>query len=86
MSVCISKITGTFVYFPYFNHSPHTFLSRTRYGFITFSKPEEAYRAIDSSSKDPMLNIYDISFGGRRAFCGSHYADLGKFLFILALT
>lgn len=49
-----------------------------KYGFITFDKAENAYTAIDSSAKDPMLQNYDVSFGGRRSFCRQTYADLGK--------
>lgn len=48
-----------------------------KYGFITFEKAENAYSAIDSSSKDPSINHYDVSFGGRREFCRQTYADLG---------
>ncbi|CAO1425361.1 unnamed protein product [Diamesa hyperborea] len=47
-----------------------------KYGFITFEKAENAYSAIDSSSKDPSINHYDVSFGGRREFCRQTYADL----------
>ena len=49
-----------------------------KYGFITFDKAENAYTAIDSGSKDSKLQQYDISFGGRRAFCRQNYADLGE--------
>lgn len=45
---------------------------------MTFEKPQDAYKAIDSSSGDPNLAEYDVSFGGRRAFCRTEYADLGK--------
>lgn len=47
-----------------------------RYGFVTFEKPQHAYNAIDASGKDPNLKPYDVSFGGRRAFCRMQYADL----------
>lgn len=50
--------------------------SGAKYGFVTFEKPQDAYRAIDCSSKDPILSEYDVSFGGRRAFCRTEYADL----------
>uniref|UniRef100_A0A1Q3EZU6 Putative peroxisome proliferator-activated receptor gamma coactivator-related protein 1 n=1 Tax=Culex tarsalis TaxID=7177 RepID=A0A1Q3EZU6_CULTA len=50
--------------------------SGAKYGFVTFEKPQDAYKAIDSSSKDPNLAEYDVSFGGRRAFCRTEYADL----------
>lgn len=47
-----------------------------RYGFVTFEKPQQAYKAIDARASDPNLRDYDISFGGRRAFCRMQYADL----------
>lgn len=47
-----------------------------KYGFVTFEKSEDAFRVIDSGSKDDTINNYDISFGGRRAFCRTSYADL----------
>uniref|UniRef100_A0AAG5CTA9 RRM domain-containing protein n=1 Tax=Anopheles atroparvus TaxID=41427 RepID=A0AAG5CTA9_ANOAO len=47
-----------------------------RYGFVTFEKPQHAYSAIDASANDPNLREYDVSFGGRRAFCRMQYADL----------
>lgn len=50
--------------------------SGAKYGFVTFEKPQDAYKAIDCSSKDPALCEYDVSFGGRRAFCRTEYADL----------
>lgn len=50
--------------------------SGAKYGFVTFEKPQDAYKAIDTSSKDPTLSDYDVSFGGRRAFCRTEYADL----------
>lgn len=50
--------------------------SGAKYGFVTFEKPQDAYKAIDSSSGDPNLAEYDVSFGGRRAFCRTEYADL----------
>lgn len=52
---------------------------RAKYGFVTFEKPQDAYKAIDCSSKDPVLSEYDVSFGGRRAFCRTEYADLGMY-------
>lgn len=50
--------------------------SGAKYGFVTFEKPQDAYRAIDASGSDPNLCGYDVSFGGRRAFCRTEYADL----------
>ncbi|XP_055840949.1 uncharacterized protein LOC129908483 [Episyrphus balteatus] len=47
-----------------------------KYGFVTFEKSEDAFRVIDSGPKDETINMYDISFGGRRAFCRASYADL----------
>lgn len=62
-----------------------SFLS-TRYGFVTFDEPADAFKAIESAKQDPMLDMYDVGFGGRRAFCGASYADLGEYteyLFLL---
>lgn len=55
-----------------------SFLS-TRYGFVTFDEPADAFKAIESAKQDPLLDMYDVGFGGRRAFCGASYADLGEF-------
>ncbi|XP_058467402.1 serine-rich adhesin for platelets isoform X2 [Malaya genurostris] len=52
--------------------------SGAKYGFVTFERPQDAYKAIDASGKDPKLCGYDVNFGGRRAFCRTEYADLGK--------
>lgn len=51
---------------------------RTRYGFVTFEEAADAFRAIETAKEDSIINMYDVSFGGRRAFCGSSYADLGE--------
>lgn len=49
-----------------------------KYGFVTFARPCDAFTAIDDSSKNSAICHYDISFGGRRAFCREKYLDLGK--------
>lgn len=49
-----------------------------RYGFVTFARPCDAYTAIDDSSKNLAIRHYDVSFGGRRAFCREKYFDLGE--------
>ncbi|XP_049532013.1 serine-rich adhesin for platelets isoform X1 [Anopheles darlingi] len=54
----------------------HTKDNGCRYGFVTYEKPQQAYHAIDASATDPALKDYDVSFGGRRAFCRTQYADL----------
>lgn len=46
---------------------------------MTFDEPADAFKAIESAKLDPMLDMYDVGFGGRRAFCGASYADLGEF-------
>ncbi|KAH8388616.1 hypothetical protein KR093_011295, partial [Drosophila rubida] len=47
-----------------------------KYGFVTFERAQDAFTAIDTSPRDAQINMYDISFGGRRAFCRASYADL----------
>lgn len=54
-----------------------------KYGFVTFECAQDAFTAIDSSPRDEQINMYDISFGGRRAFCRASYADLGELRFKL---
>ncbi|XP_046648283.1 peroxisome proliferator-activated receptor gamma coactivator 1-alpha-like [Daphnia pulicaria] len=46
------------------------------YGFVTFSYKVDAYEAVEHGNDDPHLPKYDLSFGGRRAFCKETYADL----------
>lgn len=53
--------------------------SKLKYGFVTFVRPCDAYTAIDDSPKNSAIRHYDISFGGRRAFCREKYFDLGGF-------
>jgi peroxisome proliferator-activated receptor gamma coactivator-related protein 1 len=38
----------------------------------------DAYEAVEHGNDDPHLPKYDLSFGGRRAFCKETYADLGR--------
>lgn len=54
-------------------HSDH-------YGFVTFYNMNDAFAAIDNGSKlrRPNELPFDLCFGGRRQFCNSDYADLGK--------
>lgn len=46
------------------------------YGFVTFAYKVDAYEAVEHGNDDPTLPKYDLSFGGRRAFCKETYADL----------
>lgn len=46
------------------------------YGFITFENKEDAYVAVEHGNDDTNLPIYDLCFGGRRAFCKDKYFDL----------
>ena len=46
------------------------------YGFITFEKKEDAYTAVERGNDDTNLPVYDLCFGGRRAFCKEKYFDL----------
>ncbi|XP_014479461.1 PREDICTED: uncharacterized protein LOC106746862 isoform X2 [Dinoponera quadriceps] len=51
------------------------FRPQTNYGFVTFEHKADAYTAIEHGN-DGQFPIYQISFGGRRAFCQVNYADL----------
>lgn len=57
-----------------------------KYGFVTYERAQDAFTAIDTSPRDPQINMYDISFGGRRAFCRASYADLGELIVCAAAT
>ncbi|KYN34232.1 Peroxisome proliferator-activated receptor gamma coactivator-related protein 1 [Trachymyrmex septentrionalis] len=46
------------------------------YGFVTFLYNNDAYEAVEHGNDNPSLPEYTLSFGGRRAFCKSKYADL----------
>lgn len=48
---------------------------------MTFAYKVDAYEAVEHGNDDAHLPKYDLSFGGRRAFCKETYADLGKFSF-----
>lgn len=50
------------------------------YAFVTFYDMNDAFAAIDNGSKlrRPDELPFDLCFGGRRQFCNSDYADLGK--------
>jgi len=50
------------------------------YGFVTFVYNNDAYEAVEHGNDNPSLPEYTLSFGGRRAFCKSKYADLGKII------
>lgn len=54
--------------------------TKMKYGFVTFARPCDAFTAIDDSPKNSAICHYDISFGGRRAFCREKYFDLGKLI------
>ena len=57
-----------------------------KYGFVTFERSQDAFTAIDNSTRDPQISMYDVSFGGRRAFCRQSYADLGNYFNIHICT
>lgn len=46
------------------------------YGFITFERAEDAYRAVERGNDDPELPMFQLCFGGRRQFCGQQWSDL----------
>lgn len=56
----------------------YTLYFSDNYGFVTFVYKNDAYAAIEHGNDDPSLPTYDLSFGGRRAFCKYKYSDLGK--------
>lgn len=72
----VTEACDLILYFSVYSHS-------MKYGFVTFECAQDAFTAIDSSPRDEQINMYDISFGGRRAFCRASYADLGKLAFKL---
>lgn len=56
------------------------------YGFVTFLYNTDAYTAVEHGNDNPSLPRYDLCFGGRRAFCKSKYADLGKKIILILYT
>ena len=64
------------VYGPIVDVSLHFRERGDNYGFITFENKEDAYNAVEKGNDDPSLPIYDLCFGGRRAFCKEKYFDL----------
>lgn len=48
----------------------------SNYGFVTFQHKADAYEAVERGNEQPALAGYDLSFGGRRAFCKEKYFDL----------
>lgn len=46
------------------------------YGFVTFSHKQDAYDAVARGNDNKDEPQYDLSFGGRRLFCQTTYADL----------
>ncbi|GJQ76040.1 hypothetical protein Trydic_g18091 [Trypoxylus dichotomus] len=61
---------------PINNVSVHFRRTGDNYGFVTFKYKEDAYAAVEYGNEDPNLPQYDLSFGGRRIFCQTSYADL----------
>lgn len=58
------------------NVSVHFRRTSDNFGFVTFKYKEDAYNAVEHGNEDPNLPQYDLSFGGRRIFCQTTYADL----------
>jgi len=46
------------------------------YGFVTFQYKVDAYAAVEHGNDDTSQPIYDLCFGGRRAFCKEKYYDM----------
>ncbi|XP_029156864.1 NK-tumor recognition protein-like [Nylanderia fulva] len=61
---------------PVVNVSIHLREHGDNYGFVTFKYKDDAYAAIEHGNDNPSLPTYDLSFGGRRAFCKNKYSDL----------
>ncbi len=59
---------------------PISLLTRDNYAFVTFRYTCDAFAAIEGVNEDTDQPEYDICFGGRRQFCRSDYADLGKLM------
>lgn len=64
------------VFGPIIDISVHFREHGDNYGFVTFAYKVDAYEAVEHGNDDPLLPRYDLSFGGRRAFCKQRYADL----------
>lgn len=48
------------------------------YGFVTFHNTKDTYQAIEHGNDKDAFPQYDLCFGGRRIFCQTTYADLGR--------
>jgi peroxisome proliferator-activated receptor gamma coactivator-related protein 1 len=46
------------------------------YGFVTFKYQADAYEAVEHGNDDGSRARYELSFGGRRAFCKEKYFDM----------
>lgn len=55
------------------------FFFSDKYGFVTFAEKLDAYKAVEHGNDEPHHPKYDLSFGGRRLFCGTLYSDLGEY-------
>ncbi|XP_065173791.1 uncharacterized protein srl [Atheta coriaria] len=58
------------------NLSVHFRRHGVNYGFVTFSHKQDAYDAVARGNDNKDEPQYDLSFGGRRLFCQTTYADL----------
>ena len=56
-------------------------MCRDNYAFVTFHNTADAYKAIEHGNEGEE-EVFDLCFGGRRQFCQTSYADLGKFFFV----
>lgn len=65
------------IFGPISNVSVHFRNYGDNYGFVTFVHKLDAYEAVEHGNDNPALPRYDLSFGGRRMFCKTNYADLG---------
>ncbi|KAK5645535.1 hypothetical protein RI129_006835 [Pyrocoelia pectoralis] len=64
------------IFGPVTNVSVHFREYGDNYGFVTYMHKSDAYKAVEHGNDDCLLPKYDLSFGGRRIFCRTHYSDL----------
>ena len=76
-----------FVHDKLFDYACFCLFDRDNYGFVTYYDTKDAFTAIENGGKlrRPDELPFDLCFGGRRQFCQTSYADLGRLLLPLSL-